>query len=97
MSVYRRGQTWWFKFKFSGQAIRESAKTSSKTVAKSAERTRRRELEEGSTESASSSGHNYSVLRRKTGLKQRKRISPREASSSRLRTSSISSRSSAEC
>jgi len=47
MSVYRRGETWWFKFKFAGQTIRESAKTSSKTVAKSAERTRRRELEEG--------------------------------------------------
>jgi hypothetical protein len=47
MSVYKRGDTWWFKFKFAGQTIRESAKTSSKTVAKSAERTRRRELEEG--------------------------------------------------
>jgi integrase len=47
MSVYRRGETWWYKFKFAGQTIRESAKTSSKTVAKSAERTRRRELEEG--------------------------------------------------
>lgn len=47
MSVYRRGETWWFKFKFAGQPIRESAKTNSKTVAKNAERTRRRELEEG--------------------------------------------------
>jgi integrase len=47
MSVYRRGETWWYKFKFAGQAIRESAKTTSKTVAKNAERTRRRELEEG--------------------------------------------------
>jgi hypothetical protein len=47
MSVYKRGDTWWYKFKFAGQAIRESAKTNSKTVAKSAERSRRRELEEG--------------------------------------------------
>ena len=47
MSVYRRGETWWFKFKFAGQAIRESAKTTSKTVAKNAEKARRRELEEG--------------------------------------------------
>jgi integrase len=47
MSVYRRGKTCWFKFKFAGQTIRESAKTTSKTVAKSAERKRRRELEEG--------------------------------------------------
>ena len=47
MSVYRRGDTWWYKFKFAGQTIRESAKTASKTVAKNAERARRRELEEG--------------------------------------------------
>src|SRR5580765_4697870 len=47
MSVYRRGQTWWYKFKFAGQSIRESAKTNSKTVARSAERARRRELEDG--------------------------------------------------
>jgi integrase len=47
VSVYRRGETWWYKFRLAGQPIRESAKTTSKTVAKSAERTRRRELEEG--------------------------------------------------
>jgi integrase len=45
MSVYRRGNTWWFKFRFEGQVIRESAKTSSKTVARDAERVRRRDLE----------------------------------------------------
>ena len=47
MSVYKRGQVWWYKFHFSGQAIRESADTGSKTVARNAERVRRRELEEG--------------------------------------------------
>jgi integrase len=47
VSIYKRGETWWYKFKFAGQAIRESAKTKSKTVAKNAERMRRRELEEG--------------------------------------------------
>jgi integrase len=45
MSVYKRGQTYWFKFLFQGQLIRESAKTNSKTVAREAERARRRELE----------------------------------------------------
>ncbi len=45
MSVYRRGNTWWFKFRFEGQVIRESAKTTSKTVAREAERARRRGLE----------------------------------------------------
>jgi hypothetical protein len=38
---------WWYEFKFQGQRIRESAKTSSKTIARDAERQRRRELELG--------------------------------------------------
>jgi integrase len=46
MSVYRRGDVWWYKFRFAGQMIRESSKSDSKTVAKDAERIRRRELEE---------------------------------------------------
>ena len=46
MSVYRRGDIWWYKFRFAGQMIRESSKSDSKTVAKDAERIRRRELEE---------------------------------------------------
>jgi integrase len=45
MSVYKRGETYWFKFLFQGQLIRESAKTNSKTVAREAERARRREIE----------------------------------------------------
>lgn len=45
MSVYKRGLTYWFKFRFQGQLIRESAKTNSKTVAREAERARRREIE----------------------------------------------------
>jgi integrase len=45
MSVYKRGQVWWYKFRFAGQVIRESTKSESKTVAKEAERSRRRELE----------------------------------------------------
>ena len=47
MSVYRRGKTWWYSFVFGGQYIQESAKTQSKTVAKEAEKARRRELEDG--------------------------------------------------
>lgn len=45
MSVYKRGGVYWYKFLFQGQLIRESAKTNSKTVAREAERVRRRELE----------------------------------------------------
>jgi len=46
MSVYKRGDVWWYKFRFAGQLIRESSKSNSKTVAKDAERIRRRGLEE---------------------------------------------------
>ena len=45
MSVFKRGRVYWYKFRFNGQPIRESAKTNSKTVALEAERARRRELE----------------------------------------------------
>src|SRR5229473_1082901 len=45
MSVYKRGRTYWYKFLFQGQLIRESARTNSKTVAREAERARRRDLE----------------------------------------------------
>ena len=45
MGVYKRGSHYWYKFRFLGQVIREPARTTSKTVAQAAERTRRRELE----------------------------------------------------
>lgn len=45
MSTFKRGGVYWYKFNFSGQVIRESARTASKTVARDAERARRRELE----------------------------------------------------
>ncbi|HZT32733.1 MAG TPA: site-specific integrase [Bryobacteraceae bacterium] len=47
MSVFKRGKTWWYEFWFAGRRLQESAKTSSKTIAKQAEQKRRRELEEG--------------------------------------------------
>ena len=46
MSVYKRGDVWWYKFRSAGQMIRESSKSESKTIARDAERARRRELEE---------------------------------------------------
>jgi integrase len=56
VSVYRpkykvEGKTktvnvWWYKFRFAGQVIRESSKSDSKTIAKDAERIRRRQFEE---------------------------------------------------
>jgi len=44
---YPRRHTWWYEFRFSGQLVRESARTRSKTMARRAEQARRRELEEG--------------------------------------------------
>jgi integrase len=47
VAVFKRGKTWWYEFIFAGRRVRESAKTTSKTVAKEAEKKRHRELEEG--------------------------------------------------
>jgi len=46
--IYKRGKhgTYWIRFRFAGRFVHESARTSSKTVAREAERRRRRELEE---------------------------------------------------
>src|SRR5215470_7439827 len=46
MSLYPRGGVWWYHFRFAGQHIQESTKSKSKTVARDAERSRRRQLEE---------------------------------------------------
>lgn len=45
--LYRRGNVWWYKFRFAGRMFRESAKTKSKTLARQAERKRHQSLEEG--------------------------------------------------
>jgi integrase len=45
--IYKRGKggTYWFRFRFAGRFVHESARTGSKTLARDAERQRRRELE----------------------------------------------------
>ncbi len=45
MAIYQRGEVWWYEFMFAGRRIRESAKTSRKTIARESERVRRLELE----------------------------------------------------
>ena len=45
MAVFKRGRTYWYEFIFAGKRIRESAKTYSRTVAREAEKDRRRSLE----------------------------------------------------
>jgi integrase len=46
VSIYKRGEVWWYEFVFHGQRVRESTDSESKTLAVKAERQRRRELEE---------------------------------------------------
>ena len=45
MSLYKRGGVYWYEFIFAGKRVRESTKTSRKTVAIEGERQRRLELE----------------------------------------------------
>ena len=45
MAIYPRGKTYYYEFEFMGERIRESAHTSSKTVARAAEADRRKQLE----------------------------------------------------
>ena len=47
MSLFRRSDIWWYKFWFAGRRIQESSKSPSKTIARTAEQNRRRELEQG--------------------------------------------------
>jgi integrase len=47
MALFKRGDTWWYEFLFARRRVRESLKTTSKTVAKQAQQNRRRELERG--------------------------------------------------
>jgi hypothetical protein len=73
MAIYRRGGIWWFEFSFQGQRIRESAMTSSKTIAREAERARRRELElgiMGSMGLRSASDRHCSPKRQRTGSRR---------------------------
>ena len=43
--LYKRGSVWWFKFRLAGRTYRESARTSSKALARDVERVKRREIE----------------------------------------------------
>jgi hypothetical protein len=43
----KQSNIYWYDFRFLGKRVRESAKTTSKTLARQAEKNRRRELEEG--------------------------------------------------
>jgi len=47
MSLFRRGDVWWYEFWFAGRRIQESSKSPSKTIARTAEQKRKHELEEG--------------------------------------------------
>jgi hypothetical protein len=44
MSLFRRGDVWWYEFWFAGRRIQESSKSPSKTIARTAEQKRKREV-----------------------------------------------------
>lgn len=45
MAVYKRGEVWWYEFYFNGARVRQSAKTSRKTIALKSESDHRLRLE----------------------------------------------------
>ena len=45
--LFKRGNRWWYEFSFAGSRIRESTRTSSKSLARQAELKRKRDLETG--------------------------------------------------
>jgi len=47
MATYQRGKYWWYRFRFAGERIDEPTKSTSRTVAKEAERPHRPALEAG--------------------------------------------------
>jgi integrase len=47
MSIFKRGNVWWYEFTFAGARIRQSSKSPVKAVCIQAERERHRELERG--------------------------------------------------
>lgn len=63
MAVYQRGKIWWYEFWFAGKRIRESAKTTRKTLAVEAEKRRRLELEKGYNSITDSRPQNIRTLR----------------------------------
>ena len=46
MTIYKRGNVYWFEFEFLGQRVRDSAHTSNRELARGIERSRRRAMEE---------------------------------------------------
>lgn len=66
MSLYKRGDVWWYKFWFNGQLIRESSKGNSKTAAKDGERARRRELEQAFNPHPTTRAHAALLARRRS-------------------------------
>ncbi|MGO8777025.1 MAG: hypothetical protein ACLQHT_22345 [Terracidiphilus sp.] len=47
MATYQRGKYWWYRFRFAGERIDKPTKSTSRTVAKDAERQHRKTLEAG--------------------------------------------------
>src|ERR1700737_232124 len=47
MGIYKRGDVWWYRFKFAGESVRESTKQCNKRVAEQMEAARKTQLAKG--------------------------------------------------
>jgi hypothetical protein len=72
MSLYKRGDVWWYKFRFARQVIRETSKSEMRTVGKEAERARRRELEESFNRLPSRAPRSFSLLPLRCGYRPKR-------------------------
>jgi hypothetical protein len=73
MGVYKRGGVFRYEFEFQGKRIRESAKTSSKTIARDAERSAGGNWSWGLIALPNESGCRYSQSGRRNGSDQKRR------------------------
>jgi hypothetical protein len=74
--IFKRGKkgTYWMRFRFAGRLVHESARTTSKTLARDAERQRRRELETSGIMSSAGRCPQHSSRRRRNGWSRQSRI-----------------------
>lgn len=79
MSLFKRGNVWWFKFKYHGQEFRESSGSRSKTEARYAESLRRNSVREGQLKPKARSTKMLSVLADELIEAKKAYLSPKSA------------------
>ena len=83
MQSFKRGDRWWFKFKYAGRVYRESAGTGNEQLAGKIERKRRREIEELTHGIKKAAAPVLLSVARRTGWSSRNRRGRRRRTSTR--------------